>query len=766
MHAAVLDLVKKMSSKCEQKGQHFMRGLAGCVLASGILASACGGGSPGAGRIEVTIEIDQSLMLDFVQVGAAADGKPPLAKDIPASGQSSLKWTIVVSNPVVGLTASLVANGKRGTDLVVTYAAFAQVLPGRTVTVLMRLGAACAVGAMTCSAADETCDRGTCIKRPTFGGNPDGGTDAASTGGAGTGGAGGGGTGGAGNGGSGGTGGGGTGGASVVIDASTADADAGSPGSGGAIGTGCMQGSMGCTGLQPQTCDASGQWQSTGTPCPNVCTGGTCSGTCPPNSRKCRMLQPQVCDAAGQWVDMGSACPMVCNAGTCAACVMASKQCNGLQPQTCDANGAWQSTGTACMFACNNSNGTCTGSCMPGAKQCSGLQPQTCDANGAWQNTGAACSGCFTCSMSTGTCASTTGTTCGPSSCAVDAQGTSNLTPSGSCDATGTCVLGTARVCPGALTCVSGTACKISCGAPTDCAPGNYCAAPNCLAKKGTGSSCAVAGECITGFCVDGVCCSTVCSLVSAAAGMCMGCSNVATGGPNGTCAGRNGSATRACPAVTPTACVNTQTDADNCGACGTVCSGAGFPTGVIRACRTGTCGAACPAAGNQICVDGSGIRSCESTVWGFEGVGTDSNWTSSDSATSFPSTEQHHTGSWSYKVYAATNYSSIYTATFLCNFANSMGMDLRGRTLSAWIWVPAGSSPSDKCYLAGSTNFGASATKMPLPAATWFQLSGTFSSTDVSGSSFTIGCDLTPNASWIGADGSRAWYVDDVRID
>lgn len=45
-----------------------------------------------------------------------------------------------------------------------------------------------------------------------------------------------------------------------------------------------------------------------------------------------------------------------------------------------------------------------------------------------------------------------------------------------------------------------------------------------------TGSSCSIAGDCISGSCVDGVCCAEAC------AAPCMACSNALTGAANGAC--------------------------------------------------------------------------------------------------------------------------------------------------------------------------------------------------------------------------------------
>ena len=523
----------------------------------------------------------------------------------------------------------------------------------------------------------------------------------------------------------------------------------------------CTPGAKQCSLLQPQVCSAAGQWQDSGSLCSSLCSGGSCAA-CQPGTVQCNGLQPQICNASGAWQNIGSACPYLCNnaTGACAgSCKPTSVQCNGLQPQTCNASGAWLDSGTACPHLCNNATGACSGACTPGAKQCSGPQPQTCDASGAWQSTGSACSGCATCSSATGTCVANTGAPCRSAACAVDSQGNANLTPAAVCDESASCPPGIPEPCAGGVTCASATACKsTTCSANTDCAAGYYCTGSGgtCSAKKAPGLACGGSGECTSNYCVDGVCCGTSCSL--AAAG-CMGCANATTGGPNGTCAVKNGSATHACPVLNPTACVDFQTDLNNCGLCGNVCPSTGLPaggTGATPPCPHGGCGETC-GPGRQVCTSTvSSLTSCNPTVWGFESD-ADSNWLSNDDAWSAPSTDHAHSGSRSYEMYSTTGYSTYATPNGGTCASNAY-FDARGRTLSAWIYIDAASIPAGSVcylnnypidYLAANTN---------LPARTWFQISGTWGSTVAPQWGFTIGCD--------GLAMNMKWYIDDVRID
>ena len=163
-------------------------------------------------------------------------------------------------------------------------------------------------------------------------------------------------------------------------------------GSGGLGGAGGGQGGAGgdpecvptdqqCDGLDAQTCDSLGQWQTTET-CLYVCDQGACTGVCGPGTQQCDGLDAQVCDQDGAWQTV-STCPFVCDQGVCTGvCVPTSQQCDGLTPQTCNSQGQWDS-GSACPFVCTG--GTCTGVCTPTDLECNGTTLEQCDQNGAWQ---------------------------------------------------------------------------------------------------------------------------------------------------------------------------------------------------------------------------------------------------------------------------------------------------------------------------------------------------------------------------------------------
>ncbi|APR83575.1 Hypothetical protein A7982_08924 [Minicystis rosea] len=86
------------------------------------------------------------------------------------------------------------------------------------------------------------------------------------------------------------------------------------------ICTECMPGATRCSGIDVETCDAGGTWQTTES-CAYVCDAGNCIGVCLPSSKQCSGNMPQTCDAAGQWQN-GTTCSgdsAYCAAGACLA---------------------------------------------------------------------------------------------------------------------------------------------------------------------------------------------------------------------------------------------------------------------------------------------------------------------------------------------------------------------------------------------------------------------------------------------------------------
>jgi hypothetical protein len=89
---------------------------------------------------------------------------------------------------------------------------------------------------------------------------------------------------------------------SLPSDANAGDADADGPDAGA-----CTPNAKLCVGQVPQTCDASGTWQS-GPACVNqACVAGACTGVCAPGTPRCSANAVQACLSTGQW-GPGMAC--------------------------------------------------------------------------------------------------------------------------------------------------------------------------------------------------------------------------------------------------------------------------------------------------------------------------------------------------------------------------------------------------------------------------------------------------------------------------
>jgi hypothetical protein len=78
-----------------------------------------------------------------------------------------------------------------------------------------------------------------------------------------------------------------------------------------------------------------------------------------------------------------------------------------------------------------------------------------------------------------------------------------------SCDGLGNCPSGSTSNCDPFI--CGATACKTTCTTSADCTSTSYCAAPNCVAKKGLGAACGAGEQCATGIC-GGRCCSAPCT--------------------------------------------------------------------------------------------------------------------------------------------------------------------------------------------------------------------------------------------------------------
>jgi hypothetical protein len=152
--------------------------------------------------------------------------------------------------------------------------------------------------------------------------------------------------------------------------------------------------------------------------------------------------------------------------------------------------------------------------------------------------------------------------------------------------------------------CSGGPSCPTTCASDAVCAPGHFCNAGVCTAKKDLGGGCGAANWCNSGFCVDGVCCDSACG------GQCAHCNRPGapgtctpvTGAPIGrpACAGGAGTCGGACDGVNPDACAypgaelvcRTATCSVDVATSAAACDGAGnCPASVVTSCQPYVCG-------------------------------------------------------------------------------------------------------------------------------------------------------------------------------
>ena len=287
-----------------------------------------------------------------------------------------------------------------------------------------------------------------------------------------------------------------------------------------------------CTDMGANTCGTDGTCDGGGAcrryASGSTCAASTCSGT--------TFTPARACDGAGT---CGTATATNCGAYVCGASgsclVTCTTNADCVAPNVCTGGSCGKKpNGTACTGATECSSGfceqgtccltACTGACrscgMAGTAGTCTLVPAGVDPLGQCADSGAttcgtdgACDGGGACRLYA------SGTICVAGSCTG-----STFTPARTCNGTGTCQSTTASSC-GTYTCGSGV-CKTSCSVDADCVTPNVCVTGVCT-KKPTGLACAAATECMTGFCEQGTCCGTACT------GTCKSC---ALTGTQGTC--------------------------------------------------------------------------------------------------------------------------------------------------------------------------------------------------------------------------------------
>ncbi|MEZ4390403.1 MAG: hypothetical protein R3A48_04845 [Polyangiales bacterium] len=379
--------------------------------------------------------------------------------------------------------------------------------------------------------------------------------------------------------------------------------------------TRCAMGETCCNGGCVNTQNNTDNCGACGTQCmvPNAqaaCAAGQCAvGTCTGDRRDCNSDVTDGCETdTNSSLEHCGGCGRLCNsppnaAGACTAgvctftCATGFADCdndpsNGCEVDLNASNDHCGACGAACAPA--NATGACmmgqcaVAACTMGFGDCDGLVSNGCEANVQTSTTHCGTCGTMCPTPSNGEAACAMGT-CGISTCG-----------SGFADCDGDAMSG----CE-----VNTQTSTAHCGA---C--GNACELPNATAAC-TAGACAV-GSCATGFadCDNdpsngcevntqtstancGACgnaCATTNGSAACAAGSC------ATGGCNTGFADCDGDPANGCE-------VNTQTNAGNCGACGTVCNLAN----ATAVCGAGTCAVGTCNAGFADC-DGNPANGCE----------------------------------------------------------------------------------------------------------------------------------------------------------
>jgi hypothetical protein len=278
-----------------------------------------------------------------------------------------------------------------------------------------------------------------------------------------------------------------------------------------ADGTACNGGANVCVGGACTGCTTDAQCQTGGMTngrcdpthaC--VCTASTCpalGATCGSVPGGCGALVPcddTIRDGTETDVDCGGAtrtCATRCGQGR--RCSVGSDCASGFCVDGVCCDGACTGTCRACSAAAKGGgvDGVCgavlVGHTDPHAR-CFALPSTTCGETGT-------CDGAGACALWPA------GTTCGTASC----SGTT-MTNAPRCDGSGSCSPPTTTSCtPYAC---AGVACGTSCSvaSQTGCAPADYCAGSGasgiCVAKLGTGAVCTGDFQCTSGSCATGHC--------------------------------------------------------------------------------------------------------------------------------------------------------------------------------------------------------------------------------------------------------------------
>ncbi len=373
-----------------------------------------------------------------------------------------------------------------------------------------------------------------------------------------------------------------------------------------------------CTDQPTSTCGRTGMCSGASAcalyPVGTTCAPATCLGTG-------TSILADLCDGGGSCLDAGTktCAPYVCSpaTGLCLAACGANADCAA--DHECVGTACLRSAGVACSADTECASGFCTdGVCC--RARCGGTceacdlagRAGWCDPVPAGQDLDNECpvDGVSSCDR-TGACSGSrscalydAGTTCQAASCTGN---TSYLADT--CDGAGTCSDGGSQACIGYACNPATGLCRTTCSQPSDCQTGYSCIGGTC--RKDAGQACTSGAECATGACCSNVCrdltsdadncgaCGTVCQQVNGT-NACVG--SVCTPNCNtgyGTCDGNvnNG-------------CEQSLDTLAHCGACSTSCA----RDHAAESCATRTCVLGACDSGWANC-DGNAVNGCEASL-------------------------------------------------------------------------------------------------------------------------------------------------------
>lgn len=202
---------------------------------------------------------------------------------------------------------------------------------------------------------------------------------------------------------------------------------------------------------------------------------------------------------------------------------------------------------------------------------------------------------------------------------------------------------------------------------------------------------------------------------------------------------------------------------------CGSSCIQCPTVTNANSTCRSGACGFECKPQ-HERC---SAASACQLVNWGFESSGAEG-WSITDSrppTSGQVASSMGHTGQRSFHYQAkldSTFYSSIVSLgrSDLCGGIAGGGVNVQGRTLSAWFYIsgPELDSNNSSCTVIGFAGVERQGNSIvPPPRGQWFQIRDQLTNASMTKlDTINVSCNI------IGSDPSAVWevYMDDITIE